>query len=187
MLLGALFYRQRLNLGQSLLLSLTGVLTLVLQGRWSQWRQIQFVPGDALMLTAMLCFALYTLWLRQLPADLDRIGLMATQILIALLVLLPFWLIEHALTAAPAWTVNASAALLYVGIFPSVLAYLLYMRAVQHFGTAWAGVAARTLPEHRPRCVVRRRGDGRIGRVSRILSQPIPSTPRRSHPRRNRR
>jgi drug/metabolite transporter (DMT)-like permease len=147
-LFGALFYRQRLNLGQKvgLALSFAGVMTLELQGQWSQWQHVAFVPGDAFVLAAVTCFAFYTLWLRQLPPDLDRLGLMTTQIIVALVLLLPFWLAEHASGQRPAWTTVNAAALAYLGIFSSVVAYLLYMRAVQHFGPARAGLSIHLIP-----------------------------------------
>ncbi|WP_454691200.1 DMT family transporter [Achromobacter aloeverae] len=147
-LAGAVFYRQRLTLGQGmgLALSFAGVLTLVLQGQWTQWRQVSLVPGDGILLVAMVCFAFYTLWLRQLPPELDRLGLTATQIAVAILVLLPFWLAERAGGTRTEWTLASGAALAYVGIFPSVGAYLLYTRAVQHFGPARAGLSIHLIP-----------------------------------------
>ncbi len=147
-LLGALFYRQGLSAGQGvgLVLSFAGVLTLVLQGQWTQWRQVTLVPGDGILLVAMVSFALYTLWLRQLPTELDRLGLTAAQIAIAIIVLLPFWVVEHAGGARSVWTLASGAALVYVGLFPSVGAYLLYMRAVQHFGPARAGLSIHLIP-----------------------------------------
>jgi pantoate--beta-alanine ligase len=61
--LGALLYRQRLewNQGLGLLFSSIGVVILVLQGRWSRWHAISFVPGDAIMLGAAILWTVYTL------------------------------------------------------------------------------------------------------------------------------
>jgi drug/metabolite transporter (DMT)-like permease len=147
-LLGAAFYRQRLSFGQALGLGLSfiGVLTLVLQGRWSQWQNITFVPGDAIVLVAAVCWAVYTLWLRRLPADLDRLGLMGIQVILALMVLLPATLIEYKLGTRPTWGAESFAAMAYVGVFASALAYLLYMRAVQCFGPARAGLCVHLAP-----------------------------------------
>lgn len=147
-LLGAVFYRQRLSFGQGLGLGLSfiGVVTLILQGRWSQWQSITFVPGDSIVLVAAVCWAVYTLWLRQLPADLDRLGLMGMQVILALIALLPATLIEYSLGARPTWGAASYAAMAYVGVFASALAYLLYMRAVQRFGPARAGLCVHLAP-----------------------------------------
>jgi len=147
-LLGACFYGQTLKVGQrvGLGLSFAGVLILVMQGNWSQWESLTLVPGDGIVLTAMLCWALYTLWLRQFPADLNRIGLMGIQIVLALIELLPFFLIEYLSGSTTVWNDTTVAALLYVGLFPSVLAYLLYTHAVHRFGPALAGLTIHLMP-----------------------------------------
>lgn len=147
-LLGACLYHQRLKMNQyvGLILSFAGVLTLVMHGNWSQWQDIHFVPGDAIVLAAMVCWAFYTLWLRQLPGDLDRIGLMVVQIVLALIMLLPFYVAEYSSGLRPTWGVVSFSALVYVGIFPSVIAYLLYIQAISRFGPARAGLTIHLIP-----------------------------------------
>lgn len=147
-LFGAVLYRQRLSIGQGLGLGLSfiGVLTLVLHGHWSQWQSITFVSGDVVVLVAAVCWAVYTLWLRQLPTDLDRIGLMGMQIIVALIALLPAALFEYKLGMRPTLGATSLAAMGYVGVFASGLAYLLYMRAVQSFGAARAGLCVHLAP-----------------------------------------
>ena len=147
-LFGKVFYRQQLTRGQGfgLGLSFLGVLTLVLKGNWSQWQSIAFVPGDLIVLGAAGLWAIYTLWLRQLPADLDRLGLMGVQVALALVVLLPFTMLEHRIAPGPALGASAYAGVAYVGIFASALAYVLYMRAVQYFGAARAGLCIHLSP-----------------------------------------
>lgn len=145
---GAVFYRQRLTVAQGagLILSLLGVFTLVLHGQWSQWRTLSFVPGDGIVLAAMVCFAFYTLWIRRLPADLDRLGVLGAHVTIALSVLVPLWFIAPMTATAAHWSILLVGAVLYVGIFPSVLAYLLYMRAVRFFGAERAGLSIHLIP-----------------------------------------
>lgn len=147
-LLGAVLYRQRLTLGQGLGLGLSfiGVLILVLQGHWSQWQSLSFVPGDAIVLVAATCWAIYTLWLRQLPSDLDRVGLIGVQVVVAVIALLPAALFEHSLGGRSTLGASSYAAMAYVGVFASALAYLLYMRAVQYFGPARAGLCVHLAP-----------------------------------------
>ena len=147
-LLGAFFYRQKLRLGQQigLVLSFAGVLILVLRGQASAWQALTIVPGDTIVLAAMVCWALYTLWLRQFPADLNRVGLMGVQIIIALIELLPLLLIEQSDGGTTLWSQASLLALLYVGLFPSVLAYLLYTHAVHRFGPALAGLTIHLMP-----------------------------------------
>lgn len=145
---GAMFYGHRLRLGEAagLLLSFAGVLTLISGGSLSRLAGLSFAQGDLIVFSAMVCWALYTLWLRRLPAGLDRIGLMAAQIVVALVLLAPFFLAEWSVGLRPVWSIGALAALGYVGIFPSVLAYLLYTAAVGRFGPARAGMTIHLMP-----------------------------------------
>lgn len=147
-LFGALFYRQRLRPLQiaGLAVSSFGVLTLILHGDFGRLAGLQFVHGDLIIFLAMMSWALYTLWLRGFPPDIDRVGLLGAQIAVGLCVLLPFFLWELAGGAPLPWNPAALAALLYVGIFPSVLAYLLYMHGVARVGAARAGLFIHLVP-----------------------------------------
>lgn len=80
------------------------------------------------------------------PTGIDRIGLMGAQIAVGLIALIPLWLWERAQGPAPIWTGTSVAALAYVGIFPSVCAYLLYNLAVERVGVARAGLSIHLIP-----------------------------------------
>lgn len=147
-LLGWLFYGQALRRPQALglLLSFCGVLTIVLHGDWSRLLGLSFGRGDLIVFSAMVCWAVYTLWLRAIPAGIDRTGLLAVQMALALLALLPLWLWERHGGALPVWTASSLLALAYIGIFPSVLAYLLYNWGVAQAGAARAGLFIHLMP-----------------------------------------
>ncbi|CAK7030173.1 DMT family transporter [Saezia sanguinis] len=145
---GALFYGHRLRVIQlcGLLLSFTGVLIIIVHGRWDNLLSLSFSRGDLIIFSAMVCWAFYTLWLRVIPPQVDRVGLTAIQIVIAVVVLLPFFLWEWSTGARPHWNMGSIAALAYVGIFPSVLAYVLYNIGVARVGAARAGVFIHLMP-----------------------------------------
>lgn len=147
-LFGAIFYQQKLNLFQTagLLLSSFGVITIILRGELGYLTSMTFSKGDLIVFVAMICWALYTLWLRRIPADIDRIGLMAVQIIVGLIVLAPFFV--HELMSYPVihWNQSSILALGYVGIFPSVIAYLLYNLAVKLVGAVRTGLSIHLIP-----------------------------------------
>lgn len=148
LLFGALFYRLPLHLLQllGLALSLAGVLTIILHGEWSSLATLDFSGGDLVIFTAMICWALYTLWLRELPATINRIGLMCIQIFIAIILLLPLYAWETHTGQVPQWNHDTWLALAYVGIFPSVIAYTLYTIGVARAGAARAGLFIHLMP-----------------------------------------
>ncbi|MBS7813411.1 DMT family transporter [Roseococcus pinisoli] len=147
-LFGALFYRQRLRAGQllGLTLSFAGVLTIVMHGEWSRLASLSFSPGDLTVFCAMVSWAFYTLWLRGIPAEIDRVGLLGMQIMVALAVLGPLSLLEGASGQVATWSAESLGALAYLGLFPSVIAYLLYNLGVARVGAARAGLSIHLIP-----------------------------------------
>ena len=148
LLFGALFFGQKLVPAQvfGLALSFVGVLTIILHGEWARLLALDFSAGDLLVFAAMVCWAFYTLWLRGIPPEVDRIGLMAAQAGLGLLVLGPLCLIERGFGLAPNWSDGSLAALAYLGVFPSVFAYLLYNIGVAKVGAAKAGLFIHLIP-----------------------------------------
>ncbi len=148
-LFGAVLYRQPLSIMQisGLLLSCAGVLIIVLHGDMSRLLALQVSEGDLMVFGAMVSFALFTVWLRALPADLDRLGLLGAQLAIASALLLPFVVWEHVVEGARAsWNAAAIGAMLYVGIAASLLANLLYMSGIARVGPARAGMFIHLVP-----------------------------------------
>ncbi|WP_373753451.1 DMT family transporter [Neisseria weixii] len=148
MFFGVLFYRHTPLPAQigGLVLSMLGVLSIILHGEWDNLLAMQFNSGDLIVFAAMICWALYTLWMKTLPAEINRIGLMAVQIIIGLVALMPLWLWETASGAEIVFSPAALLALAYVGLLPSVAAYLLYTMAVEKVGPVRTGLSVHLIP-----------------------------------------
>ncbi|MDV7270015.1 DMT family transporter [Thioclava sp. A2] len=148
LVLGALFWHQSLGAmqGIGLAVSTFGVAVVILHGEWARLVALEVSQGDLIIFAAMVCWAIYTMWLRFFPVALNRIGFLTAQIAVTLVLLLPFLLWEVASGRVPVWSPASFGALVYVGIVPSVLAYLLYMRGVAIAGPARAGLFIHLLP-----------------------------------------
>ncbi|WP_341464707.1 hypothetical protein [Cedecea davisae] len=68
-------------------------------------------------------------------------GLLGVQVAIALVVTLPLWLHEISTGAVPHWNTMTVSAVVYLGVFPSFVSYLLYGRCVETVGAARAGLS----------------------------------------------
>jgi drug/metabolite transporter (DMT)-like permease len=148
-LLSGLFLRQRLSVAQifGLALACAGVLTIVLHGDLARLVALRFSGGDLIVFAAMASFALFSVLLRCLPADVDRLGLLGAQLAVAVAMLLPALLWEYVIGGArPNWNAAAVAAMLYVGIAASLLANLLYMIGIARVGPARAGMFIHLVP-----------------------------------------
>lgn len=147
MLFGRMFYAQSLERWQvvGLVISLLGVLNIILQGNLQRLLTLSFNSGDLWVFLAMICWAFYTIWTKALPTQIHKIGLTAIQMLITLVLLLPLflWEISH---HTPTFNTQSILGLAYVGIFPSVIAYILYTFAIEKVGAVKAGLSIHLIP-----------------------------------------
>jgi drug/metabolite transporter (DMT)-like permease len=147
-LLGGLIYRQRFTGNQvaGMALSCAGVLIIILHGEVSRLIALQFSAGDGIVFLGMVCFALYSLWLRALPHDLNPAGLLGAQLLIAVLVLFPCFVWEYNMGHRAAWTPSSVLGISYVALVASLLATFLYMSGVTRVGPSGAGLFIHLIP-----------------------------------------
>jgi drug/metabolite transporter (DMT)-like permease len=125
----------RLTLAQAIgvVLSLTGVLVILMQGDLSALSNISFNKGDLIFLVAMTTFGLYSVLTLKRPA-IHGLSFAAFTFGVSTLFLIPLLIVE--LMTRPVMVLNSQnlLSLLYVSIFPSILAYLCFNRGVQLIG-----------------------------------------------------
>lgn len=138
-LAAALLLRQRLTALSvaGILLALLGVLVVLSRGELGTLLAGGFGVGDVLMIGAVLMWTAYTVLGRFAPR-LPAIASTALQAVIVVVVLAPVSLVLGG-PALPA-TGEALWALLYIALFPSVLSYLLWNRAMAVLPPAGGGV-----------------------------------------------
>ena len=126
--------------------SVLGVGVVVCRGDLTILVQLQFSIGDGLILIAVSSWAVYSVLLKKLPSTLNSVGLLTALILFGLIGMLPLlvWDIAHGQYFK--LDTNTGIILLYVGIFPSVLAFLFWNRAVEIGGANLAGVLNNLIP-----------------------------------------
>lgn len=129
-----------------MLLSCAGVLLIIGHGDPARIAQLRFARGDLLAFAAMGGFALYSLWLRDLPAGVGRVAVLAAQLGVAAAGLLPFAAWEWAAGSRPHAGAAGVAAVLYLALGAALLAPLLYMAGVARVGAARAGVFLHLIP-----------------------------------------
>lgn len=147
-LFGSVFLRQSLTRQQifGLLLSCVGVLTIILHGDFARLIALKFSYGDLIVFLAMVSFSLFSVWLRSFPADIDRLGLLGAQFVVAVVVLLPFVVWEYMSGLRASWSTGGIAAMVYVGIAAGFLANLFYMFGIARVGPARAGLFIHLVP-----------------------------------------
>lgn len=116
------------------LVSLLGVIAIVSGGRLDSLRGLAVNRGDLMMLTSIGLWSAYTALLRRKPDGLPPMAFLAVLMGLGALIELPFYLLERALGGAIVPSAGNLLAILYVAIFPAVLALHFWNRAVAALG-----------------------------------------------------
>ncbi|WP_129139089.1 DMT family transporter [Modicisalibacter coralii] len=128
-------------------LSLAGAVAVITCGGAAGFSLDGVNRGDAVMLLAVLVWVGYSLLVKSHMAKFPRYGGLLVMLVIANLVMGPLALIENLLRPAPL-TISPSQwlGLAYLGIFPSVVALLLYSHAIGEVGPTRSAVFLNLLP-----------------------------------------
>jgi len=141
-------FRKRLKAIEwgGVIVSLVGVLTIVVHGELQRVLDLRPNWGDLLVLAGDLSWALYTVLLMRRPAALHPFSFLAAICCAGLLALAPFyaWEIASGRTFQPSQ--SAVAAIAYAGIFPALLGFIFWNRAVAVVGSNTAGLFINLLP-----------------------------------------
>lgn len=140
--------RDRLTLRQGLGIgiSLAGVAAIVTRGDLSALAALAFNQGDLLMIGAMLCWSFYSVLVKRKPAELGPFVFLTAVLAAAVPALLPFYIWESLSGAPMPATPAAIAAGLYLGLFPTAVALLLFNHAVGIIGPNRAGPYTHLVP-----------------------------------------
>ena len=167
LLVGAVFYAERPRSPQVIgaALSLVGVATVLGRGQLSALADVQFVRGDVYMLAAAASWAGYSWMLARPPASMrgearptitDADGQRRVwrwdEALLVQALFGVVWAggaagLEAVVSSRqPEWSPAVGAAVLYIVIGPSLIAYALWGRAVAAVGPTTAGIFANLTP-----------------------------------------
>ena len=146
--LGWLFLGRAFTLRRALgmALSLFGVVVIIMRGEPVALIALRFNPGDFWILAAMASWALYSVCLTWRPAELHPLSFLAATICVGIVVLAPFYAWEAGRGVPLNVNLLTVSSLLYLGIFPSVLAFIFWNRAVLQVGAGKAGQFMYLLP-----------------------------------------
>jgi len=137
LLFGVLFFGERARGAQWIgaALSIGGVLWVLLRGDLSNITRLDFVRGDLVMIVANITWSVYTWMLRKRRPQVPFGPFLAAQMLVGTLMILPLAVAESATTTASIqWSPAALGVVLYVALFPSLLAYYCWDRGVARVG-----------------------------------------------------
>ena len=126
-------------------LSTLGVTFIVFRGELSEILRLRLGMGDLLVLCGCAAWAIYTASLRLRP-PIDPLVFLFVTFAIGALAMGVGALSEAQAIAQIHWNTHMVAAIAYVAIFPSILAYMSFNAAVSHVGPGAAGQAISLMP-----------------------------------------
>ena len=143
-----LVYRQVPGVGQrrGIWLSLIGILIIFAKGDLTLLTQLQFSGGDLWILAATFSWSAYSVALRKVPPELGGLILVNITSITGVVTLLPLYVWE--LSTGANFIINTSSVsgIVLLALFPGILAYLTYAKAVASVGPVRAGVFLNTSP-----------------------------------------
>ena len=148
-ILSFIFLKDRLNWKQIVgtALSLVGVLFILTGGSFEQLFAMQFNKGDLIVLFAVLCWAIYSIVVKRNAGKLPGDTTFFATIVIGLIILCPFAGYELATTEASInWSFTTIAAIVYVGTFASIVAFLSWNKGVIAIGANRASIFLNFIP-----------------------------------------
>ena len=122
------------------------IVLLISKGDLSVLADLTFAKGDVWMLVAAFIFAIYSMLLKQKPAGITVPAFQLASFIVGLTFLLPFYLLELYLIPTKSIENSTVMSIVYVGIFASLLAFILWNKAISIIGAVNAGMVYYSLP-----------------------------------------
>ena len=144
-----LVYRDTITRLQALgvALSLAGILAIMSRGEPAALARLSLNKGDLIVLTGMAVWAAYTVFLRAKPPGLPPLAMLTACGIVGFVLLTPLAAAEVLFFGGHAELTLASvAAIVYVGTFPSFVAYIFWNRGVAEVGPQVAGIFMHLMP-----------------------------------------
>jgi drug/metabolite transporter (DMT)-like permease len=147
-ILGYIFLKERFNYLQitGTALSLFGVVWIITKGSFEILLSLSFNIGDIVMLIAVLSWAVYSLFVKRHNAKFPTYGGLLVMLFISTIILLPMAAFEWSNGIDIQWKASLLFGLLYVGIFPSILALIFWNKAVGVIGPSRSSVFLNFVP-----------------------------------------
>lgn len=130
----------------SLVIASIGVFYLVTGGDFSRLSTLKFNRGDIWMLAQASSFGLYSVMVQKRPLEISPLPFLFSLFVLGMLLLIPWFAWELVTTDSIRISRETIMAGLYLGLGPSVLAYMSWNKSVELIGPAKASFVYYCLP-----------------------------------------
>lgn len=147
-ILARMFYGELLSPNKILGIFLVaiGVVVLVTRGQLSSILNLSFAIGDLWMLIGSLIFAIYSILLIKKPRQLNVWAFQLVTFILGFIFLVPLYLWEYSVVGPAVFDESAILSIIYLGVFASLISYILWNQSIVLIGASKAGMVYYTIP-----------------------------------------
>ncbi|NQU70176.1 MAG: DMT family transporter [Rhodospirillales bacterium] len=120
-------------------LGFVGLVTIVARGDISVLTDLTFNVGDPILWLGVFCHGLFSILVTRRPAEIDLIALLTIGFFVGSVTTLPLHIWEMANGQMIPFNGTSVLAIAFIALFPSVLAQLFWVEAIQRVGPTTAG------------------------------------------------
>ena len=147
-ILSRIFFHELITINKyiGIILVVSGIILLITKGTLSKLLNISFVIGDVWMLIASAVFAFYCILLKRKPDKLSLMAFLLSIFILGLIFLFPFFIWEYVTVDVFEFDIKTVCSIVYLGIFASILAFILWSKAIFAIGPSKIAMTYYILP-----------------------------------------
>ena len=144
-----IIYKSKISYLQliGVIVSFIGFINIIIRGNILNLGSLNFVVGDIWMLGCVSCWALYSSLIRKIPKGIDNLSFLFLIFFIGNIFVLPFFIFESFINQS--FVINEQNGfllVLYCGIGPALISYLLWIKAIKIIGANNSGLFLNLIP-----------------------------------------
>ena len=144
-----IIYKSKISYLQliGVIVSFIGFINIIIRGDILNLGSLNFVVGDIWMLGCVSCWALYSSMIRKIPKGIDNLSFIFLIFFIGNIFVLPFFIFESFINQS--FVINEQNGfllVLYCGIGPALISYLLWIKAIKIIGANNSGLFLNLIP-----------------------------------------
>jgi drug/metabolite transporter (DMT)-like permease len=126
--------------------SFLGLLMIVSNGSWEVVKELEFNPGDLLMILAISSWGLYSVIVKKMAGTLPSLSTFTATVIIGLIPMGFLFFLDQLAERTVAWSLPVIGILSYVALFASIASFLSWNKAVSIIGPSVASVFLNLIP-----------------------------------------
>lgn len=129
-----------------MILCIAGILFLLSRASFQNLLTLQFSKGDLWVLSAAVFFAVYNTMVKKKPSSISPVNFLFVIFSLGTILLFPAYVWEMKNSAPVEWNTNLVLVILYLGLGPSVICFLIWNIAIRRLGAGRTALFGNLIP-----------------------------------------